>query len=111
MCVFFAQIKHLKLNSWPALVKSTDYERKLSENSQEKLHFPLDLKVTTDAVKTLPLQQSSVVDHNRHCVKDTAEVGNPSTKVNLHAQKIDRLEKIKARIDQKNTLQKYKPVR
>ena len=78
---------------------------------KKNLYLPLDLKVSTDAVKTLPLQQSSVVNHNRHCVKDTAKVGNPSTKVNLHAQKIDRLEKIKARIDQKNTLQKYKPVR
>ena len=51
--------------------------------------------MTTDAVKTLPLQQSSVVDHNRHCVKDTAEVGNPSTKVNLHAQKNRQIAKDK----------------
>ena len=63
---------------------------------KKNLYLPLDLKVSTDAVKTLPLQQSSVVNHNRHCVKDTAKVGNPSTKVNLHAQKNRQIGKDKS---------------
>ena len=63
---------------------------------KKNLYLPLDLKVTTDAVKTLPFQQSSVVNHKRHCVKDTAEVGIPSTKVILHAQKNRQIAKDKS---------------